>query len=113
MKSRDSIPYSTVQCHGEHGSSIPKGLKKIIKRSSHSKKALRALQDILVEDKGYRSLIGTTQAIDIIQGAQTPDPISKIAHPFQIQVASRATRSQNKLTLSSTTESPPKGMCGP
>ncbi|KAJ7115835.1 hypothetical protein C8R44DRAFT_832690 [Mycena epipterygia] len=78
--SRDSIPYSTVQCHGEHGSSMSKGLKKIIKRSSHSKKALRALQDILIEDKGYRSLIGTTQAIDIIQGGVKSNALPEQAY---------------------------------
>jgi Gly-Xaa carboxypeptidase len=50
---------------------MPKSFKKIIKRSSRSKGALRALQKELVKDTWYRSLIGTTQAIDIIQGAHT------------------------------------------
>lgn len=47
---------------------MPKDLKKIIRRSAHSKRALHKLEDVLFEERTYRSLIGTTQAIDIVQG---------------------------------------------
>ncbi|KAJ6591703.1 hypothetical protein DFH09DRAFT_1025676 [Mycena vulgaris] len=78
--SRDSIPYSTIQCLGEHGTTMPKGLKKIIERSSHSKGAFRALEKILFEDKTYRSLIGTTQAIDIIHGGVKSNALPEQAY---------------------------------
>ncbi|KAJ7672639.1 hypothetical protein B0H17DRAFT_1084048 [Mycena rosella] len=78
--SRDSIPYSTVQCLGEHGATIPNHLKKIIERSSHSTKALRALEKVLFEDRSYRSLIGTTQAIDIIQGGVKSNALPEQAY---------------------------------
>ncbi|KAJ7281787.1 hypothetical protein C8J57DRAFT_82767 [Mycena rebaudengoi] len=66
--SRDSIVYSNLQCLAAHGATIPRRLKKLIKRSAKSKLALRALEKVLFQDIRYRSLIGTTQAIDIIQG---------------------------------------------
>ncbi|KAJ7077873.1 hypothetical protein B0H15DRAFT_1003211, partial [Mycena belliarum] len=78
--SRDSIPYSTVQCLGEHGSTMPKHLKKIIQQSSRSKKALRALEKVLFEDIAYRSLVGTTQAIDIIQGGVKSNALPEQAY---------------------------------
>ncbi|KAJ7449583.1 hypothetical protein FB451DRAFT_748797 [Mycena latifolia] len=78
--SRDSILYSTIQCLGEHGATVPKALKKIIQRSSHSKGALRALEKVLFEDKMYRSLIGTTQAIDIIQGGVKSNALPEQAY---------------------------------
>ncbi|KAJ7281792.1 hypothetical protein C8J57DRAFT_1298553 [Mycena rebaudengoi] len=66
--SRDSIVYSNLQCLAAHGATIPRRFKKLIKRSAKSKLALRALEKVLSQDIWYRSLIGTTQAIDIIQG---------------------------------------------
>ncbi|KAJ7767422.1 hypothetical protein DFH07DRAFT_808483 [Mycena maculata] len=66
--SRDSIPYSMVQCLSEYGATVPKNLKKIIRRSARSNRALRQLEGVLFEDVLYRSLVGTTQAIDIVQG---------------------------------------------
>jgi Gly-Xaa carboxypeptidase len=56
------------QCLAAHGPQMPKELKHLIRRSIHSDKALNTLRDVLVEDREIRSLIGTTQAIDMIQG---------------------------------------------
>ncbi|KAJ7155550.1 hypothetical protein C8R43DRAFT_884619 [Mycena crocata] len=78
--SRDSIPYATLQCAAEHGATMPKVLKKIIKRSARSKGALRALEKILFQDRTYRSLIGTTQAIDIIQGGVKSNALPEQAY---------------------------------
>lgn len=58
-----------MQCQAEYGADIPKRLKKLIQHSAHSKHALRKLEKVLTADKQFRSLIGTTQAVDIIQGA--------------------------------------------
>jgi len=60
--------YNTLQCIAEHGKSIPSELQNVIKKSAHSDKALGALQHVVREDKVLSSLVGTTQAIDLIQG---------------------------------------------
>jgi Gly-Xaa carboxypeptidase len=43
-------------------------LKDAILRSAKSDKALKAAEEILLQDRVYESLMGTTQAIDLIQG---------------------------------------------
>ncbi|KAJ7180527.1 hypothetical protein C8R46DRAFT_1210873 [Mycena filopes] len=78
--SRDSIPYNTVQCYGAHGADVSKELKRIIRHSAHSKRALRKLEKVLFEDKTYRSLIGTTQAADIIQGGVKSNALPEQAY---------------------------------
>jgi Gly-Xaa carboxypeptidase len=60
--------YSTVQCVGQHAKEFPAHLRALIKTSVHSDRALRKLEAELIKDKTYKSLIGTTQAIDLIQG---------------------------------------------
>ena len=60
--------YSAVQCVGQHAKEFPAQLRALIKRSVHSDRALHKLEAELIKDKEYRSLIGTTQAIDLIQG---------------------------------------------
>lgn len=47
---------------------MPEKLRKAIKKSVSSDKALKALEAILSEDRELKSYIGTTQAIDLIQG---------------------------------------------
>ncbi|KAI0322814.1 carboxypeptidase S [Amylostereum chailletii] len=60
--------YGTIQCVGAHAKNIPANLRKAIKKSVKSEKYLRKLEDILFESPSYKSLAGTTQAIDLIQG---------------------------------------------
>ncbi|KAF9262223.1 carboxypeptidase S [Marasmius fiardii PR-910] len=66
--SRDDILYSTLQCYAEHAKSFPSDLRKVIRHSANSDKALRELQHIINQDPQYVNLIATTQAIDLIQG---------------------------------------------
>jgi Gly-Xaa carboxypeptidase len=66
--SRHEPVYDTLQCVAEHGKSVPSKLRSIIKKSAHSNKALHALQAVIRKDKVLSSLVGTTQAIDLIQG---------------------------------------------
>lgn len=47
---------------------MPSDMRKIYKRSAHSDKALKKLQELAFEDSAQKSLAGTTQAIDLIQG---------------------------------------------
>ncbi|KAH9066865.1 hypothetical protein EDB87DRAFT_1678703 [Lactarius vividus] len=65
---RGSPVYSNVQCVGQHAKEFPAHLRALIKTSAHSDWALRKLEAELIKDKTYKSLIGTTQAIDLIQG---------------------------------------------
>ncbi|KAI9453413.1 hypothetical protein BJY52DRAFT_1289449 [Lactarius psammicola] len=60
--------YSLVQCLGQHAKELPAHLRALIKTSTHSDRALRKLETELIKDQEYKSLIGTTQAIDLIQG---------------------------------------------
>ena len=47
---------------------MPATLRKLIKRSVRCDKALHALEQALFRDPMLKSVVGTTQAIDLIQG---------------------------------------------
>ncbi|KAF7356747.1 Gly-X carboxypeptidase [Mycena venus] len=78
--SRDSIPYALLQCQAAHGAEMPKKLKHLIRRSTRSKKALAKLRDVVIEDRPFRSLIGTTQAVDIVQGGVKSNALPEQAY---------------------------------
>ncbi|KAH9975656.1 hypothetical protein BJV74DRAFT_178104 [Russula compacta] len=65
---RGTPVYSTVQCVAQHAKDFPSQLRALIKASVHSDTALRKLEAELIRDPMFRALIGTTQAIDIVQG---------------------------------------------
>ncbi|KAF9485495.1 carboxypeptidase S [Pholiota conissans] len=65
---RDEPIYETLQCIAQHAKNVPDKLRKTIKRSAKSKKALERLQETIRSDKVLSSLVGTTQAITLIQG---------------------------------------------
>ncbi|KAI0272775.1 carboxypeptidase S [Gloeopeniophorella convolvens] len=60
--------YDTVQCVGQYAKDIPAYLRALIKTSVHSDRALSKLESELIKNPTYKALIGTTQAIDLIQG---------------------------------------------
>ncbi|KAI9510035.1 hypothetical protein F5148DRAFT_977310 [Russula earlei] len=60
--------YSTIQCVGQHSKNFPAHLRALIKSSVHSDRALRKLEAELIKDPTYKALVGTTQAIDLVQG---------------------------------------------
>jgi Gly-Xaa carboxypeptidase len=60
--------YSTIQCVGQYGKNLPAHLRALVKTSVHSDRALRKLEAELIKDLTYSALIGTTQAIDLVQG---------------------------------------------
>jgi Gly-Xaa carboxypeptidase len=60
--------YSTIQCVGQYGKNLPAHLRALVKTSVHSDRALRKLEAELIKDPIYNALIGTTQAIDLVQG---------------------------------------------
>ncbi|KAH9039296.1 hypothetical protein EDB85DRAFT_1929792 [Lactarius pseudohatsudake] len=59
---------STVQCVRQHAKEFPAHLHALIKSSTHSDRALHKLEPELIKEQAYKSLIGTSQAIDLIQG---------------------------------------------
>jgi len=60
--------YKAAQCLAAHSPGLPKGLRMDILRSEYSDKALRAAEKQLFTTATFKSLAGTTQAIDIVQG---------------------------------------------
>jgi Gly-Xaa carboxypeptidase len=65
---RSAPVYKQLQCFAEHAPKMDRKLKKLIQHSVHSDKALKKLGNILFENSVFKSLAGTTQAIDLIQG---------------------------------------------
>ncbi|CAK5282359.1 unnamed protein product [Mycena citricolor] len=65
---RDSVPYQMLQCRAKYSPTIPWKLKQFIDMSQYSDYALAQVEDIIFKDETWRHLIGTTQAVDIIQG---------------------------------------------
>jgi Gly-Xaa carboxypeptidase len=57
-----------LQCVAHHAKDVPEKLRKTIKKSAKSNKALDRLQTYIRGDKNLRSLVATTQAITLIQG---------------------------------------------
>jgi acetylornithine deacetylase/succinyl-diaminopimelate desuccinylase-like protein len=65
---RGTPVYSMVECVGQHAKDLPRSLRTLIEQSLTSDTALRELQALLTTQPTYRSLIGTTQAITLMQG---------------------------------------------
>ncbi|KAF7366779.1 Gly-X carboxypeptidase [Mycena sanguinolenta] len=79
--SRDSIPYALVQCHAEHGATMPKALKHLVGLSRRSELALNKLRDVLISsDNQFKSLISTTQAVDIMHGGVKSNALPEQAY---------------------------------
>ncbi|KAF9016901.1 carboxypeptidase S [Hymenopellis radicata] len=66
--SKEDVLYNNLQCLAAHSKDVPKELRDAIEWSSYSSKGLRAIEKIIFKDQLYRSLVGTTQAIDLING---------------------------------------------
>ncbi|GAW01633.1 carboxypeptidase s [Lentinula edodes] len=65
---RGTSSYELLQCFAEHGATIPSTLRDAIKDSANSDDALQQVENILFKDPWFKSLIGTTQAVDVIRG---------------------------------------------
>ncbi|KAF9072250.1 carboxypeptidase S [Rhodocollybia butyracea] len=93
--STQSVFYSTLQCYASYGKTIPSDLRDTIVESAHSKKALKRLGDMIFTDPANAALVGTTQAIDLIQGGVKANALPEQAY---------AVVNQRISTLSSVTE---------
>ncbi|KAF8070006.1 hypothetical protein FPV67DRAFT_1578960 [Lyophyllum atratum] len=71
--------YSTFQCVGEHAKELPKDLRETIRRSWSSNKELRKLEKFILDNPVFRSMVGVTQAIDMIQGGVKANALPEMA----------------------------------
>lgn len=71
--------FTTLQCIAEHAKFVPSNLRRIIKKSVHSDKALESLQSFILKDKDLYSLVTTTQAIDLIGGGVKSNALPELA----------------------------------
>ncbi|KAG6857473.1 hypothetical protein H0H87_003540 [Tephrocybe sp. NHM501043] len=60
--------YSTLQCVAEHAKDLNEDFRQMIKHAAKSKKGLHKLEKEIVKNHLYASLVGTTQAIDVVEG---------------------------------------------
>ncbi|CDO73281.1 hypothetical protein BN946_scf185008.g43 [Trametes cinnabarina] len=66
--SRGTPVYWTSQCLAAHAPELPHKLRKSLKKATKSDKALKEAERELFKDKTFKALVGTTQAIDLING---------------------------------------------
>ena len=78
----DTPVYSTIQCVGQYAKNLPAHLRYLIKSSVHSVRAFRKLEAELTRDPFYSALIGTTQAIDLVQGGVKSNALPEEAWAF-------------------------------
>ncbi|KAJ7197362.1 carboxypeptidase S [Mycena pura] len=76
-----TAPFQMAQCYGAHGPDVPRKLKKAILRADRDEKALKEAEEMLLQDRMFKALAGTTQAVDIISGG-----VKSNALPEQAQV---------------------------
>ncbi|CCL99719.1 uncharacterized protein FIBRA_01741 [Fibroporia radiculosa] len=78
---RTSTYYKQLQCQAEYDPMMSGRMKKLIKRSLKSNKALKKLEEELAStDRMYPPLSGTTQAIDIIHGGVKSNALPENAY---------------------------------
>ena len=65
---RGTPVYTKLQCLAAHAPALPSGLRKTLLDAEKSDKALHAAEKILFQDRTFRALVGTTQAVDMIFG---------------------------------------------
>ncbi|KAI9064054.1 carboxypeptidase S [Trametes sanguinea] len=66
--SRGTPMYWTSQCLAAHAPELPHKLRRALKRSVKSDKALKEAEKELFKNKAFKAMVGTTQAIDLING---------------------------------------------
>lgn len=78
--SRTQPLYRSLHCLAEHSPSIPERLKRAIKQSIDSDRALRKTEEIIFQDDEIRSAVGTTQAVDLVQGGVKANALPEKAY---------------------------------
>ncbi|KAG1788220.1 uncharacterized protein HD556DRAFT_907300 [Suillus plorans] len=65
---RGSPTYRNAQCMAQYAPGVSSSLKEHMLHAEHCDEALRAAQEELFKDRTFMSLVGTTQAIDLVDG---------------------------------------------
>lgn len=65
---RESPFYGTIQCLAAYAPELPKKLRRAVKKSVKSDRALKKVEKILSDNLDYKARITTTQAVDLIGG---------------------------------------------
>ncbi|KAG1813402.1 hypothetical protein EV424DRAFT_1541815 [Suillus variegatus] len=65
---RGSPTYRNAQCMARYAPGISSSLKEHMLHAEHCDEALRAAEEELFKDRTFMSLVGTTQAIDLVDG---------------------------------------------
>ena len=65
---RGTPMYERALCVAAHAPDVPNRLRRALKRSPKSDKALHRAEKLLFENHFFKALVETTQAIDLIQG---------------------------------------------
>ncbi|KAK7686368.1 hypothetical protein QCA50_010592 [Cerrena zonata] len=65
---RGTPMYIKSQCLAAHAPALPSDLRKALLDADKSDKALRAAEKMLFEDRIFKALVETTQAIDLVSG---------------------------------------------
>jgi Gly-Xaa carboxypeptidase len=65
---RGSPTYKSAQCMAQHAPGISSSLREHMLRAEHCDGALRAAEQELFKNRAFMSLVGTTQAIDLVDG---------------------------------------------
>ncbi|KAG1814515.1 hypothetical protein EV424DRAFT_1629754 [Suillus variegatus] len=65
---RGSPTYRNAQCMAQYAPGVSSSLKEHMLHAEHCDEALRAAEEELFKDRTFMSLVGTTQAIDLVDG---------------------------------------------
>ncbi|KAJ6627647.1 carboxypeptidase S [Mycena sp. CBHHK59/15] len=96
--------FEMAQCFGAHGPDMAPKLRSAILRAGKSKKALRTAESMLLQDKMFKALVGTTLAVDIINGGvksnALPEQASAVVnHRIATQSSVNATISRDAFVV--------------
>ncbi|KAJ6480583.1 carboxypeptidase S [Mycena vitilis] len=64
----DTPAFEMAQCFAAHGTNMPSSVKRAISRARYSEKYRRAAEAYLMRDSNFKAFVGTTQAVDIVNG---------------------------------------------
>lgn len=76
---RDSPVYGSLQCLAEYAPELDTSMSRFIKESARSDAALREVESFVSKDVILRSLVGTTQAIDLVGGGVKTNALPETA----------------------------------
>ncbi|KAG1869487.1 hypothetical protein F4604DRAFT_1773517 [Suillus subluteus] len=67
--SRTGTPFATTQCLAAYNPVYPEDLRKLARKAVADDTALKVLQErLLASDPLYKAMLGTTQAVDLVEG---------------------------------------------